>query len=106
VCATPPVPTGLEIHPRTNTSVRLDWTDQDGEDQYWIERSPDGTNGWWQIGTVLRDVTSFIDNGLSQGGTYFYRLRAKNDTGISDYSNVKSGHGYLFEIFLPFLENK
>ncbi len=106
ICTAPPTPLGLAVQARTSTSIRLNWTDQDGEDQYWIERSPDGSSGWSQVGIVLRDVTTFVDNNLAPGTTYYYRLRSWNALGTSGYSDVQSGKDFLYDIFLPFMTNQ
>ena len=105
-CAAPPTPLGLTVQARTSTSVRLNWTDQDDEDQYLIERSPDGSSGWSQVGMVLRDVTTFVDNNLAPGTTYYYRLRALNASGTSGYGDVQSGKDFLYDFFLPFMHDQ
>jgi hypothetical protein len=71
------------------TSVDLAWSDVDGELGYWIQRSPDGTNGWSTIGTQGIGVTSYTDTGLAIATTYFYRVIAmRPDGGSSDPSNA------------------
>jgi len=70
------------------TSVDLAWSDVDGESGYQIERSPDGTSGWDQIGNAGQGVTSFTDTGLTIATTYYYRVVAMtSDGGSSDPSN-------------------
>ncbi len=61
-----------------------------GESGYKIERSADGATGWTQIGTTLADQTSYSDMGLAASTQYFYRVRATNAAGDSDYSNISS----------------
>src|SRR5256885_996787 len=39
---------------------------------YKIQRSPDGSTGWTQVGTSLS--TSFADSSVSPSTTYFYRV--------------------------------
>lgn len=54
-----------------------------------IERSPDESD-WAQIDTVGADVESFSNTGLTPETTYYYRVRAFNADGYSDYSNTDS----------------
>jgi Fibronectin type III domain len=65
----------------SSTSVELAWSDVNGELWYEIQRSPDGTSGWAQIGTTGEGVTSYIDTGLESATTYYYRVvAATSDT--------------------------
>jgi predicted phage tail protein len=57
------------------------------ETGYWIERSADGIN-FMQIASVGANSTGFSDTGLSASTTYYYRVRATNTAGNSDYSNT------------------
>jgi hypothetical protein len=71
------------------TSVDLEWSDVDGESGYRIERSPDGASGWAGIGTTGQGVTSYKDDGLASGTTYYYRVVAlTSDGGSSDPSTA------------------
>jgi hypothetical protein len=82
-------PTGLSATAASQTQIDLSWTDNSGdEDGFKIERSPNGTSGWAQIGTVGADVTAYNDTGLTCGTTYYYRVRAYRATDDSDYSNM------------------
>jgi hypothetical protein len=54
-----------------------------------IERSPDGSAGWRQIGTVAAGVTAYTHAGQPALTTYFYRVRATS-AGDSSYSNIAS----------------
>jgi hypothetical protein len=56
------------------------------EDGYAVEQATDGVN-FVQIGTTGRGVTSYTDM-PAQPGTYYYRVRAFNVAGDSDYSNI------------------
>ncbi len=68
--------------------IDLAWTDNaDNETAFWIERKTEPTGVWGQIDTVAADVNSYSDVSLP-AGQYSYRLRAANDAGTSDYSNV------------------
>ena len=59
--------------PRPSSLRGPTWT---GELGYQIERSPDGTSGWTEIGTTGQGVTSYTDTGLTSATTYYYRVFA------------------------------
>lgn len=85
VTTIPPTPAGL-TSTRTADSITLNWSNVAGETGYKIERSPDGSTGWTQVGTTGADVTSFTDSGLTESTPYHYRVRASNASGDSIYS--------------------
>jgi hypothetical protein len=67
--------------------VLLSWqTNSIDEDGYAVEESTDGVN-FVQIGTTGRGATSYADT-PPQPGTYYYRVRAFNAAGESDYTNI------------------
>lgn len=86
----PAAPSNLTATP-TN-SILLSWQDNsNNEDGFYIESTQDTTNGSWaQIASVNADSTRFHHTGLNPGETYFYRVRAYNANGNSDYSSVAS----------------
>jgi hypothetical protein len=74
----------------SSSQIDLQWQDNsDNEDGFKIERSSDGTN-FNQIATVGAGVTTYPNTGLAPSTTYWYRVRAFNAGGDSDYSNVAS----------------
>jgi hypothetical protein len=72
----------------SNTQIDLTWTDNaSNETGVKIERKT-GVNGTYaEIATVGANVTTFSNAALNQGSGYFYRIRAVNGAGNSDYSN-------------------
>src|SRR5207245_4738181 len=70
------------------SQIRLSWTASSGATSYKIQRSPDGSTGWTQVGTS--STTTFTDSGLIPSTTYFYRVLASNGSGDSAPSNVAS----------------
>ncbi|MFT5049993.1 MAG: hypothetical protein ACI8QZ_001386 [Chlamydiales bacterium] len=89
--ALPPIaPTGLTASATSSAWIELDWADNSpDEDGFEIERSSDGTS-FSQICNVEHDVTSYLDTGLMDSTTYYYRVRSQNVVGVSDHSNVAS----------------
>lgn len=86
----PAAPTTLGAS-SSNGVVSLSWTDNsDNEDGFKIERSLDGLTGWTQIDTTGSGATTYADDTGTVGVTYYYRVRAFNGDGDSDYSNVDS----------------
>jgi len=47
---------------------------------------PNPQSGFTQIGTTAPGASSYVDNTVSAGNTYTYRVRATNATGHSAYA--------------------
>src|SRR5439155_10935556 len=84
----PAPPTGLSASPLNASQIRLSWTASSGATSYKIQRSPDGSTGWTQVGTSA--ATTFTDSGLTPSTSYSYRVLASNGPGSSAPSNVAS----------------
>jgi V8-like Glu-specific endopeptidase len=78
--------------------ITLNWSNVLGETGYKIERSPNGVNGWTQIATVGANVTKYTNTGLSDGTTYFYRVRGYNAAGNGAFSPVDSATTWEFAL--------
>ncbi|MCR4409165.1 MAG: SBBP repeat-containing protein [Candidatus Saccharicenans sp.] len=84
----PIAPSNLQATALSATSARLTWVDNAyNEDGFKVERKTGAGGTWSQVGTAGVDATSFTDSGLSELTTYYYRVRAHNNAGDSDYSN-------------------
>jgi hypothetical protein len=89
-CATLIPPLQLAGQGTTPYSVQLTWEDYTyNEDGFTIEVSPDGSI-WSSLATVAANSTSHIDSGLSEGTTYYYRVRAYRASETSDWSSIVS----------------
>lgn len=75
-----------------NPSVTLMWAASTGTiDGYKVERAVSSSGPWSEITQTAPGVTSFTDTTLDAGMNYYYRVRAYNSAGNSDYSNVAEG---------------
>ncbi len=89
----PADPSALGATPSASLTSRitLNWTDNaSNETSFLIERSLTPGSGFVQVGSSSANVTSYDDNGLSAGTTYYYRVRAANTYGNSAYTSEVS----------------
>ncbi|MFH1227252.1 MAG: fibronectin type III domain-containing protein, partial [Planctomycetota bacterium] len=83
-------PTNLVANIPLPLQIDLTWTDNSSnEDGFKIERSVNGIT-FTQITTVGANNISYPNTGLAENTTYYYRIRAYNGNGDSNYSNVAS----------------
>ena len=88
---TPPAaPTQLTGDAPSRRRVRLSWSDNStNETGFRIERSLDGTT-FTEIATRAANTVQYNDNSVAPNTLYYYRVRAYNSAGNSEYSNVIS----------------
>jgi hypothetical protein len=86
----PNAPSNLVLLSKSATSATLKWTDNStNETGYRVERSIDNDSTFLEVANNLgANTTIYISPNLVPGTTYFYRVRAINGLGFSDYSNV------------------
>jgi hypothetical protein len=85
---TPAAPGQLNALAISGSQINLSWADNAGnETGFEIERKTGAGGTFAQIATVVENVTSFQDAGLSAATAYYYRVRASNSVGDSSYSN-------------------
>ena len=68
----------------------LTWNAVEGATSYRIYRSTAKGSGYSLLGTTT--ATSYTNTGAKAGTTYYYRVKACNDAGLSPYSNIVSGN--------------
>jgi hypothetical protein len=91
----PADPTDLSATAMAYNQINLAWSDNaTNEETYFIERSLDGTNFSF-ISTTSPNATSFYNTGLNSNTTYYYRVRAYNNGGYSNYTNNASAATFL-----------
>jgi murein DD-endopeptidase MepM/ murein hydrolase activator NlpD len=89
VTGPPTAPHALTATAVSTSQVNLNWSDNAiNETGYSVERATLPGGPWAQIATANSNATNHADSGLTASSTYFYRVRATNDSGTSAYSNV------------------
>ena len=73
----------------TSGKPMLTWNAVYGATSYRIYRSTSRGSGYSLLGTGT--ATSYTNTGAKAGTTYYYRVKACNDAGLSPYSNIVSG---------------
>ena len=85
----PAAPTVKIGHSASSGKPQLTWRAVYGATSYRIYRSTSKGSGYSLLGTTT--ATSYTNTGAKAGTTYYYRVKACNDAGLSPYSNVVSG---------------
>ena len=86
----PTAPSNLVAQAYSTTEIQLTWKDNStNEDSFLIEKSTNGVT-YTQFNMRSTNTTSFRVVGLTPGTTYWFRVRAKNTSGTSAYTNPAS----------------
>jgi titin len=85
----PSAPSNLTANVEKHGDVTLNWKDNaNNETGFQLERSSNGT-AFTIIATAPANMTNYKDRrAVQHGQTYYYRVAAKNNIGLSPYSNV------------------
>lgn len=72
----------------SGTNVTLSWLDKSTNELNFSIMRKDSLNGnWVEINTVLNNTITYVDSSLPSG-TYWYRIKSKNNNGSSLGTNV------------------
>jgi len=83
-------PSDLVADAVTSSRIDINWEDNSGDETgFKIERKT-GAGSYAQVATVGVDTTSYSNTALTANTNYYYRVRAYNAAGDSDYSNEAS----------------
>jgi hypothetical protein len=82
-------PGGLKIDSVSATWIRIKWDDLPKATSYSVERSKQNTESYVAVGTV--GSNSLTDTGLEAGTTYYYKVKASNSAGSTDFCTAISG---------------
>ena len=96
--------TGLKIYSAATNQLVVQWNDVNGETDYTLERSLNGTSGWTAIGssTIIQNTTMYANTtGLSAGTQYFYRVTSVDGNANPSVSAVISGFTRLSNSSTP-----
>jgi len=97
--ALPTAPSGLGANAVSFNQIDLAWTDRSSnETGYYLDRSTDGLN-FSQVAALPANATAYSDNSLSANTVHYYRVRAWNSAGNSNYSNVATAATEEFPVY-------
>ena len=96
----PSAPTGLTATAVSTSQIDISWNSVSGATGYKVERSTNQTSGFTEIAGSVTG-TSYPSTGLAAGTQYFYRVRAYNAVGDSDYSNVAGATTTQITLAIP-----
>ncbi|MCB0490697.1 MAG: VCBS repeat-containing protein, partial [Cyclobacteriaceae bacterium] len=87
-----PVPEtpGLSVYSVSGTEALISWNQTGFESEYIIERATSSGGPYTALSPIPYPTVFIIDNSLSSGGTYYYRIQAKNAQGSSPFSPEES----------------
>ncbi|MGK7393484.1 MAG: FG-GAP-like repeat-containing protein [Candidatus Cyclobacteriaceae bacterium M3_2C_046] len=84
-------PSGLSATAFSTSQIDLSWTDNaDNELEFVIERAETSGGPFTQIASIAADNEAYSDTGLSEGLTYYYRVKAISGASESDFTSETS----------------
>ena len=88
IASVPNAPSDLDTESKSIEHVKIRWEDNSNtETEYVVERSTTNSNSYVVVKNYPADIVSHIDVNVSPETTYYYRVKAVNTQGDSEYSN-------------------
>ncbi|MBL7994178.1 fibronectin type III domain-containing protein [bacterium] len=84
----PVTPTGVVATPQSASEISLSWNVVGNASLYRIYRSTVSNSGYVQVDSVIAPTTTYLDDNLQPVTTYFYKIYAVNNVGISPASSI------------------
>jgi hypothetical protein len=89
----PDAPSNVLAETLSPNRVRLSWEDNsDDEDVFVIDRKAGATGAWQQVLEVPANSVAWEDPDVSEGVEYYYRIRARDGSILSVYSNFANAY--------------
>ncbi len=87
----PNAPSDIDVSIISATRLKITWRDNSiNETGFELYRSTSTDDDFQLVGTTSTDVTTYTDSGLKTETTYFYKIRATNTGGNSQFSSTVS----------------
>lgn len=84
-------PSSLQASSISSTQIYLTWADNSADETgFRVERKTGAGGSYTLLATILPNLTSYTDTGLTASTTYHYRIQATSSSGSSGYSNESS----------------
>lgn len=81
-------PSNLTATALSYSQIKITWTDNSpDETSFYIERKTGASGTYSTVATAGANTTSYTDSSALQNTEYYYRVRAYNGNGYSEYSN-------------------
>jgi hypothetical protein len=88
--ARPKTPANFRATGKSPSTVVCTWTDVSGETSYELQGRKGGTSSWTTV-KLPKNTTSYTVTGLESSTRYEFRVRARNSSGASSWSNIDGG---------------
>ncbi|MBN1622129.1 MAG: fibronectin type III domain-containing protein [Endomicrobiales bacterium] len=83
----PTAPADLKVASSARGRINLTWIDNSSNEAgFKIERKTSTDSSYAEIATASENAVSYTDTSISEGTSYYYRIRAYNSKGNSEYT--------------------
>jgi hypothetical protein len=86
----PAAPTDLQLRTAAADQIVIGWTDNSSDELAFEVWRKSATSGYQRIDALAPNATLYIDQHLTPGTTYTYRIRATGALGASAWTNEVS----------------